>query len=311
LRKYVAVVALNPEKPWITWYPESLFSEESPMVAPDSSGVYYITADRLCYTPLKGETRVIGKIPENYINNRFLYWAGTHLSISADGKWFLVDGEIGDDCFIALMDVKTGEFKLLHEFNYRHDHAGFSPVNPKQFLFPRDWRRDPATGKYQYMENRLYVMDTDQTYYRPLYPEFWEGKHGNTAHEWWSKDGIVCFVNYADGVFECNPDTLEKRHVWKRPLCHAHSNGDRTLFCGDQTPYEWKKRPVEILFYNRNTGEEKHIVTAMPYPPVPRGDYHLDPHPHFSPDGRYIVYMTTVLGKVDVAVTPVEPLLKK
>jgi len=305
---YIGIVALNPENPWIAWYPQTSFAEASPMVAPDSSGVYHFTGPRLCFTSLKGETKIIGCIPDEYINHRHIYWLSTHLTISADGKYFLVDGKIGDDFFVALMDVKTGEFKLLHEFPYCHNHGQFSPVNPKQFLLPRDWQRDPSTGKYEFMENRLFVMDTDQTYYRPLFPEFWEGHDGNSAHEWWSQDGIVCFVSYATGVFECNPDTLEKRHVWKRPLVHAQCNGDRTLYCADQSPYEWNQRPCEILFFNRQTQEEKHIVTAMPKPAYGRGDFHLDPHPHFSPDGRSIIYMTTVLGAVDVAVTPVEPL---
>ena len=55
--------------------------------------------------------------------------------------------------------------------------------------------------------------------------------------------------------------------------------------------------------------EEKHIVSAMPPPPMSRDPYHLDPHPHFSPDDSQIIYMTTVLGNIDVAVTPVEQLI--
>ena len=308
LHIHLGAVSLNPEKPWIAWYPESAGCGHSAMVAPDSSGVYYFTSHRLCFTSTKGDTKLVGSIPDDYINKRQVYWVSTHLTMSSDGKYFLVDGKIGDDYFISLMDAKTGEFKLLHEFPYCHNHAQFSPVNPKHFLLPRDWACDPSTGKYEFMENRLFIMDTEQTYYRALYPEFWEHHDGDSAHEWWSQDGIVCFVNYVTGVFECNPETLEKRHIWKRPVCHAHSNGDRTLFCADQSPYAWNSRPCEILFYNRLKQEEKHIVTAMPKPSAERGDYHLDPHPHFSPDGRNIVYMTTVLGNVDVAVTPVEQL---
>ena len=309
VNRYLAVVALNPEKPYIAWYPESA-TNVSAMIAPDSSGVYYFAGHLLCYTPVNGKTRVIGSIPDEYIRNRFVYWVSTHLSISADGKNFLVDGKIGDDFFISTMDVKTGEWKLLHEWPYCHDHAQFSPVNPKEFLIPRDWQHDPSTGKYEFMENRLFIMDTDQTYYRPLWPDYWEHHDGDSAHEWWSQDGIVCFVDYAAGVFECNPKTLEKVHVWKRNIAHAQSNGDRTLFCADQSPYTWNQRPCEILFFNRQKQEEKHIVTAMPKPPEDRGTYHLDPHPHFSPDGRNIIYMTTVLGKVDVAITPVEQLIR-
>ncbi|MBO7741150.1 MAG: hypothetical protein J6S21_01220, partial [Victivallales bacterium] len=184
---FLAMLSLNPEDPWIEFYPETR-GAGIPMFAPDSSGLYFMLGTRLCFKPIRGETKVIGSIPEDYIKGRYLYRNVTHLSLSADGKWFLGDGEVGDDTFIYLMDAKTGEFKLLHEFNYRHNHAAFSTVNPKQFLIPRDWRRDASTGKYEFMENRLYVMDVDQTYYRSLNPDFWEGKDGDTAHEWWSQE---------------------------------------------------------------------------------------------------------------------------
>lgn len=302
--RYLATVSLNPDKPEIKWFPQGYFSSVTPMIAPDDSGVYFMSETRVCFIDSEGQVRIVGEVPASYINNRHFYYGATHLSISADGKWFFLDGEVGNLNYFAIMDVKSGEFKLLHEFPYRHDHAMFSPVNPKQVLVPRDWRRDRVTGQYIWMEQRLYVTDIDQTYYRNLRPDVWEGHGSDTAHEWWSRDGLVCYVDYDKGIYECNPDTLETTHVWKRPICHGHCNSNRTLYCADQTPYLWNERPVEILFYNRTTDKETHIVSRMPKPPMPRDPYHLDPHPHFSPDDNMIIYMTTVLGEIDVAITP-------
>lgn len=310
VQRFLAYVRLNPEKPEIKLFPQAIFSGASPMVAPDSSGVYFTNDKNLCFIDVAGNVRVVASIPDDYIGFRYLYRNSTHLSLSCDGEWFLTDGEVGDVTFIALFHAKTGEFKLLHEFPFRHNHAAFSPVNPKQFVCPKDWRRNYTTGKYEWMEHRLWVMDIDQTYYRPLCPDFWEGHTGNTAHEWWSNDGKICYVDYDNGVFEVDPDTREQKHIWKRPLCHAHCNGDKTLFCGDQTPYIWNvERPLELLFYNQPEDKETHIVSAMPPPPRPRAPYHLDPHPHFSPDGSLIIYMTTVRNEIDVAVTPVDQLI--
>ena len=303
--RYLGRVSLNPDKPDIKWFPQSFFHTSSPMVSPDSKGVFFFNGPQLIYMDNEGKTKIAGDIPGDYINNRHIYWISSHLSISADGKYFLVDGCIGNDFFVGTIETATGKFNLLHEFPNVHDHALFSPVNPKQFLFPRDWRRNPVTGKYEFMERRLWVMDIDRTYYKPLCPDLWESRNANTAHEWYSKDGIVCFVDYAKGVFEVNPDTKEIFHVWKCPLlCHAHSNGDRTKFCGDLSPYYWHKQPLKILYFDRIKNTQKEIVSAMPQPPMPRSPYHLDPHPHFSPDEQWIIYMTTVNGKVDVAVTP-------
>ena len=308
--RFLAYVRLNPKKTEIKFFPQGLFWGESPMISPDSSGVYYMSHKNLCFINPAGETKIIGSIPEDYIANRYLFRSATHLTLSCDGEWFLTDGQVGDVCFIALIHAKTGDFKLLHEFPYFHDHSAFSPINPKQFICPRDWRRNAYTGKYEWMESRLWVMDIDQTYYRSLCPDLWEGHGVNTAHEWWSKDGKICFVDYENGIFEVDPDTLERNHIWKRPICHAHCNSNRTLFCGDQTPYFWNNdQALELLFFNKNTGKEKHIVSAMPPPPMPRSPYHLDPHPHFSPDDSMIIYMTTVCGEIDVAVTPVEQLI--
>lgn len=62
-------------------------------------------------------------------------------------------------------------------------------------------------------------------------------------------------------------------------------------------------------FFNARTGKSVSIVSAMPKPPLPRSPLHLDPH--FSPQGTYIIMMTTVRGMIDVALTEVAPLLDR
>lgn len=307
-QKFLGCVSLDPDDPWIKTYPQAGFSAESPMVSPDSKGVYFACQENVYYMDMDGTIRTVMSLPQEYINHRYLYRLVTHLSLSCDGKYFLLDGHVGNVYFIAQGDVRNGEVKILHEFDYCHDHAQFSPVDPKRFLLPRDWRRDPVTGRYVFMEIRLWLMDLEQTIYRPLCPDLWESHPGDTAHEWWSKDGKVCFVDYGKGVFKVDPDTRAIEHIWKRPVCHAHCDSSGRYFCADQTPYAWGKAPVKILFYDREKDVEKEIASDLPVPPVPRGDYHLDPHPHFSPDDAYVTYLTTVMGQVDVAVTPVAQL---
>lgn len=176
--------------------------------------------------------------------------------------------------------------------------------------------RDPVTGRYIFMEMRLWLMNTEQTIYRNLRPDIWEGHSNNTAHEWWSMDGKVCYVDYAEGVYQCDPYTLNTEHVWKRPLCHAHCDPSGRYYCADQSPYAWSTSPVQILFYDRLTCLETEIVSALPFLPMIKQsfnnrNYHLDPHPHFSPDGSAVVYMTTVMNQIDVAITPIDQLKKE
>jgi hypothetical protein len=302
--RFLGCASLNPENAWIRYYPQSSFNGASPLITPDNSGVWFSSGNGVYFMDTQGSVKTVGIIPESYIKNRYIYWLSTHLSLSADNKYLLLDGHIGDIFFVSLVDVKTGEFTLLHEFSYVHDHALFSPANPKLFLFPRDWSRNPSSGDYMFMEKRVWVMDTDLTMYKDLRPEAWEGHGHNTAHEWWTKSGLVCYVDYEEGIYECDPLNLETKHVWRRPVCHAHCNYSSEFFCADQTPYNWHNEPVQILLYDRKNQRETPIVSAMPQPPMPREPYHLDPHPHFSSNDEFIVYMTTVNNMIDVAITP-------
>ncbi len=81
---------------------------------------------------------------------------------------------------------------------------------------------------------------------------------------------------------------------------------------------EFEKLPFFEEYIDEKTGVKSYILTektvdifsAMPKPKYPRSYWHLDPHPQFTSDGKYIVSTTTVRGSVDVAITPVEELIE-
>jgi hypothetical protein len=66
-----------------------------------------------------------------------------------------------------------------------------------------------------------------------------------------------------------------------------------------------------VTFSNTETGREVDIVSVgcMPEPEGGRRRYHVDPHPRFCADDRYICYTTTVQGRADVAIVPVAELI--
>ena len=94
-------------------------------------------------------------------------------------------------------------------------------------------------------------------------------------------------------------------------MCHVHTN-DRKYWVGDASPYKWGVKPCRVIFFDRESGKEIDIFSAMPKPNYKSGGvYHLDPHPQFSRDGENIISMTTVKnGEIDISITPVEPLVK-
>jgi len=311
-RKTLGVVSLDPANPFIRHYPQAQFTGASPMLDDDGTAVFFTMGDSVYRMTLDGETRVVCTLDPDYIKRRPLTRLATHLTRSADGKYFLLDGQLADFWFIALGDIETGGVKVLHEFGRHYNHAQFSTTDPKLFLIAQDWWIDRASGNYFPYEQRIWLMDTEQTIFEPLLLSDWYGHGTMASHEWWSADGLICWTDYATGVYECEvkfSGPREKVHVWRGPLCHSHCDPTRRYWCADESPYKWDKQPCEIKFYDRERGREIDIVTAMPKPPMGRNPYHLDPHPYFSPQGTYVAYTTTVRGLADIAVTPVAGVL--
>jgi len=235
----------------------------------------------------------------------------THLSINATGELVILDMRISDKTYIATGNLRTGEVKHLHKFNRNYDHAMFSPIDPELFLIDQDWEIDFHSGERFDIDQRMWLMDINGTRLEPVLPGNWF-RHNNSiiCHDFWSQDGYICWPDLLDTVCEHNLQTRETTAVWNHAMCHCHTL-DRRFWVGDDSPYEWDKRPCRIVFFDRASGKEIDIFSAMPSRKFKPGYvYHMDPHPAFTRDGKYITSMVTVNnGEIDVAITPVEPLL--
>jgi len=302
----LGVVSLDPAKPFVRHFPGAAFSDASPMVAKEGDAIYFCSQESVWRLPIDGEPEVVCTLGEEFIRKRPLRRLATHLTTSADGKHFLLDGAIGNHWFVAVGERDTGEVKVLKEFGRHYNHAQFSPTDPGLFSIAQDWWNDPVSGDHFPFDQRIWLMDVGGSRFEPLRPRDWFGHGTNACHEWWSPDGLVCWVDYEQGAFECDVSTREAVKVWRGPLCHAHCDSTRRYWCADESPYKWRKTPCQVRFYDRESSREVNIVTALPLPPHPRRWYHLDPHPQFSPGGTWVVYTTTVRGQVDVALAPVD-----
>jgi hypothetical protein len=300
----LGVVSLDPAEPYIRHFPHAAFSSESPLVAADGRSCYHAIDDTVWRTDIEGRTEKVLSLPASYIAGRRLYRLATHLTLSADGTRLLLDGDIGNQWFVGTGDLRTGEFKLIKEFGSHHNHAQFSPVDPEVFLIAQDWWFDKITGRRLHYDNRIWLMDTADSRFKCLTPDTYCDHHVGDSHEWWTRDGRIGFVDYQRGGFEVDPKTGEITHVWKEPLCHAHCDSSRRYWCADESPYKWSQKPCEILFFDRQTGTRKHVVTGLPPTSLPRV-YHVDPHPQFTPGDSWIAYTTTVHRPADVALAPV------
>jgi hypothetical protein len=309
-QKYLAAFSLDPQHPHKQLYLQAGFNGESPMVAPEGDAAFF-TIDRSVYhITLGGALTRVCSLDEKYIDHRPLYRLATHLTLSADKRHFLLDGEIGNHWFVGLGDVNTGEVSIIKEFAQHFDHAQFSPTDPELFSIAQDWFYDRVSGRRFPFDHRTWLMNRAGTLFRSMTPEY-QKPGQEDCHEWWSCDGMLCYQNITFGAYEINVYTNERTHVWQRPVCHAHCSPDRRYWTADQTPYRWAETGCPVLFFDRQTGQELTIISSHPPPTYSRADYHTDPHPHFSPQGDWVICTTTLLGGLDVALTPTAPLINQ
>jgi hypothetical protein len=314
----LGVVRLDPDRPLIKHFPGAQFSGRfnlSPMVAPagEPPGAYICIGPSVWAFAVDEDPYPVCTLDPDFVGERRLTRLATTLSVSSDGHYFLLDGEIGEHWFIALGDRHTGEVRILEEFLRPFDFAQFSPMDPELFLFSEEWWHHPESGQRFPYHHRTWLMDTAQTMFQPLLVDGWSGHGASPAHQFWSSDGKVCWVDLNEGAFWADVEDMMGHSAWERPIAHAHCHGARRFWCGDESPYKWDRQPCQVLFYDAQTDREVEIVSAMPQPPEYPAQhlfrsghqylpsYHVHPHPQFSPDGAYVIYTTTVKDRVDVA----------
>lgn len=309
--KCLGVVSLNPATPTVRLLPRTTFQSESPLVDAAGRGALFTSGQDVWHTTAEGECRRVVSLPREFVAGRRIIRLATHLSRSADGRWLLLDGEIGNTWFAAVGSPTTGEFRLLCEFPRQMNHGQFSPTDPDLFSLAQDWYHDAATGRRFPFTHRLWLLGVDSGRYECLQPLARFAGDTRICHEWWAPDGTFCWIHYEEGIFEHDLATKCTTQVYAGAVCHAHTDRTRQWWVWDESPYKWDKRPCEVMFYHRGTGKKVAIASALPMPPVPRHPLHIDPHPHFSGDGQWIIYTTTVRGAVDVALVRVEDLVAR
>jgi Tol biopolymer transport system component len=306
--KCLGVVSLRPDADPPRIFHRTHFQSESPMVETDGRSAFFTSVDSVFKVDLDGNVSRIITLPGELVGRRPVRRMTTHLTRSADRKYLLLDGQIAETWHVGVGEIETGAFRLLTEFPRQMNHAQFSPVDPNLFSIAMDWYVDPISTHRFDFTHRIWLMDLNGRY-DAVHPKGFYGRDSRICHEWWSPDGRLCWVHYEQGIFEHDLATGETAQVYSGPVCHAHTNHDRSAWVWDESPYKWKARPCEVMFLNRATGKKIAIASALPQPPVSRHPWHIDPHPHFSGDGQWVVYTTTVRGQVDVALVSVEQLL--
>lgn len=298
-------------------YPETQFLDASPMVDLDTGEVYWCNKSDIWKRGPRPQDRPqhIAKFPEN-LKKGAIHRIATHLTRSPNKEELCFDAEIGNRSYVGTVSLKTGKFSLWQEFDRCYNHAQFNPQDPNLILLAQDYYFNKVTGKMGRIERdkegklkRMWIIRRGQQAV-PIKPK-WK----SASHEWWSADGnYIYYIDRSKGTVRINRHTGEKLLVNPYGRWHGHSSKDNRFFVADNIADEngyYRGCAANILFYNRKTRQKVDIVTKAPAlsshekPSV----YHVDPHPQFVNNDKYIVYTTSVFGSIDVAIVKTSDLI--
>ncbi|MEZ4582234.1 MAG: hypothetical protein R3A10_11490 [Caldilineaceae bacterium] len=102
-----------------------------------------------------------------------------------------------------------------------------------------------------------------------------------------------------------------ERIVFPRQCWHSTAAAMARWIVGDSNNGFFRGCASTVHFMNCDTGKVIVLAEHAERSDYVGRNYHIDPHPRFCADDRYVVFTTTVRGAVDLAVVPVAHLLKQ
>ncbi len=291
----------------------------APFVDPDTGDVYFVRGKSL-YMRSPGKDEKARKLCSvdipGYVRN-----IACHLTRLSDKKSFFLDIGRDDFGFIqGVLNSETGEFTKWGETPLTANHGQINPADDTLALYGIDTGDSLSTGEtfdVPVTEDGIYqrVWTVNSRGERTMYPP----RDNYASHEWWSPDGKKIYYVNDLGIQRLDLTTGEHVCVHECYPWHAHTTRDESLYVYDEKVLDryggkwFRGCPAAVRFYNRLTDKEITVVTEMSensFTPKNQCNYHIDPHPRFTENEKYIVFSTSELGGCDLAVAKVEELLE-
>jgi oligogalacturonide lyase len=238
----------------------------------------------------------------------------------------------GRPMVLFTIDLKTGEFRRLHASHDWLNHLQCSPTDPGLIMFCHE-------GPWHF-NDRIWTIRTDGTGLRLMHRRTMEQEIA--GHEFFSRDGKTVWYDLQtpkSGVFwvaGVNFETGERtwfnlqRVEWS---VHYNVSPDGTLFAGDgggpasvasRTPdgqtlsppghgqWIYLFRPVLAPNATRQLSGQKDLIRtgyfrAERLVNLAKHDYRLEPNVTFTPDARWIVFRSNMLGPTHVFAVEIRP----
>lgn len=303
----LAVVDFQQET--IRHFPDTQFQHASPFVDPDSGVVYWTTGPSIWRRGPETEAapELVNSLPEEVVRHRTVTRLATHLSRSADGKEFFADVAMGGIQYVfGSLPLDGGDFQFWHHFDRNHNHAQFSPVDPDLVLFAEEFHSDPVTGLRIPITNRMWTIRRGEVP-RSIFPE-----PTVCSHEWWDIDGQHAWAVRGRETWRTHVETAERETVECPMSCwHSHTCRDNRFLVCDSTKGFYRGCPSSVHFLNRDTGTLLQVADHPGMEGITGANYHIDPHPRFCCNDRFVIFTTTVRGEVDLAIVKTEDLVER
>jgi hypothetical protein len=305
------------ERDEITLCTDTLFREASPYIDPQTGEAYFTWGNRIFRRAPRRDAKaeLLCTVPGRGRLDRL----ATHLTRSADGRELFIDAQDGACHYmLGTYHLEKGEFTLWAERDHCVNHGQINPRNSDLALYARDFHVNRESGAFEDIPGRDSVYERLWTVTRGGECTLIPPRNNFASHEWWSADGT--------GVYYVNPHGIQRYDIGtKEHICvhecdpwHAHADPAEEHYVFDEAVRdEWgvwyRGMPARVKFYNRKTQKEIEITDLMKagdFSPKKQSECHIDPHPRFSENGKYVIFTTYEIGNVDLALCETELLQK-
>lgn len=221
---------------------------------------------------------------------------------------------------IFIVDVKSGELKIIHRSTDWLNHLQFSPTDPTLLMFCHE-------GPWHKVD-RIWTIRTDGTQLTKIHTRTMDKEIA--GHEFWSHDGQTIWYDLqtprGEDFWVAGYRVATGERTWyhlQRDQWSVHFNvsPDGSLFAGDGGDGEmvahakdgkwiYLFRPAFTPSFGLTNEAKGLIVTGVFQPErlvnMSRHDYKLEPNVSFTPDRKWIVFRSNMFGPTHVFAVAVD-----
>ncbi|HEU0096667.1 MAG TPA: oligogalacturonate lyase family protein [Rhizomicrobium sp.] len=203
---------------------------------------------------------------------------------------------------IFTVDLRTAQIKTVFTSNDWIDHLQFSPTDPSLLMYAHQ-------GAWQQVE-KLWTIRTDGSQRKHINPRIM--KMEGSGHQWWDTHGRYIWYDlhfplgvdsFLAGINVENGERIWYHYAPHEASIHFNRSPDGTLFAGDgsnapDAKWIYLFRP-ELVQDDNSLGEnliQPGQLRAERLVNLSKHDYRLEPNVNFTPDGKYLIFRSNMLG---------------